>query len=130
MKEHGKFSAALKRTAVGRVAAGESVSGVARDVKVDRRRLYEWCDKYRAGGAEALRGRGRPRKATASVAVRRDSGEDELTAAQRRIAALERKIGQQQVDLDFFRRALRLVQERRQASTVPGSATSTKSSRR
>jgi hypothetical protein len=106
------------------------VTRVARDVKVDRRRLYEWCDKYRAGGAEALRGQGRPRKATASVAVRRDSGEDELTAARRRIAELERKIGQQQVDLDFFRRALRLVQERRQASAAPGSAASTKSSRR
>lgn len=130
MKQYGKFSAALKRAAVARVASGESVTQVARDVKVDRRRLYEWCDKYRAGGAEALRGRGRPRKATASVAVRRDSGEDELTLAQRRIAELERKVGQQQVDLDFFRRALRLVQERRQASAAPGSAASTRSSKR
>lgn len=130
MKEYGKFSVGVKRTAVARVVAGESVTKVARDVKVDRRRLYEWCDKYRAGGSAALRGRGRPRTATASVAVRRDSDEDELTVAQRRIAELERKIGQQQVDLDFFRRALRLVQERRQASAAAGSGPSARSSRR
>jgi hypothetical protein len=97
---------------------------------VDRRRLYEWCDKYRAGGPEALRGQGRPRGATAGVAVRREGDADELATAQRRIAELERKIGQQQVDLDFFRRALRLVQERRAASSAAGSAASTKSSRR
>jgi hypothetical protein len=41
------------------------------------------------------------------------AGEEDLARAQRRVAALERKIGQQQVDLDFFRRALRHVRERR-----------------
>jgi hypothetical protein len=41
------------------------------------------------------------------------AGEGELARAQRRVADLERKIGQQQVDLDFFRRALRHVRERR-----------------
>jgi hypothetical protein len=42
-----------------------------------------------------------------------ETGEDELARAQRRVAELERKIGQQQVDLDFFRRALRHVKETR-----------------
>ena len=41
------------------------------------------------------------------------AGEGDLARAQRRVAELERKIGQQQVDLDFFRRALRHVRERR-----------------
>jgi transposase len=45
-------------------------------------------------------------------------------------AALERKIGQQQVDLDFFRRALRHVRERVRPSVVLGVVRSTKSSRR
>ena len=127
MKEYRRYGVDLKRAAIARVAAGESVSQVARAVKVSRNRLYEWCDKYRAGGTESLRGQGRPRKATAPLW---EAGEDELAAAKRRIAALERKIGQQQVDLDFFRRALRLVQERRQASAAPGSARSVKSSGR
>jgi transposase len=42
-----------------------------------------------------------------------EAGEDELARAQRRVAGLERKIGEQQVDLDFFRRALRHVRETR-----------------
>jgi hypothetical protein len=35
---------------------------------------------------------------------------DELARAQARIAELERLIGRQQVDLDFFREALRLME--------------------
>ena len=49
-----------------------------------------------------------------------ETGEDELAGAQRRIAELERKIGQQQVDLDFFRRALRHVRGGCRPSVVPG----------
>jgi transposase len=50
--------------------------------------------------------------------------------ARRRIAELERKIGQQQVDLDFFQRALRQVREARRASGGPGATASTRSSKR
>jgi hypothetical protein len=46
------------------------------------------------------------------VAAPAAAGEEDLARAQRRVAELERKIGQQQVDLDFFRRALRHVRER------------------
>jgi transposase len=55
---------------------------------------------------------------------------EELARAQRRIAALERKIGQQQVDLDFFQQALRQVRGQRLRSGVPGGTASTKSSKR
>jgi hypothetical protein len=51
----------------------------------------------------------------------------ELDAARRRIAELERKVGQQQVDLDFFRRALRQVKGARRPSAAPGVTASTKS---
>jgi hypothetical protein len=43
---------------------------------------------------------------------------------------LERKIGQQQVELDFFRQALRQVGRKRRASDGPGAGSSTRSSRR
>jgi hypothetical protein len=82
---------------------------------------------------EALRGPGRPRKAAAVAAARarlKAAGEGELSAAKRQIAELERKIGQQQVDLDFFRQALQLVQDRQQASGGAGARRSLKSSRR
>jgi hypothetical protein len=78
-----------------------------------------------------LRSPGRPRKEEALALggrSRRDGGE--LAAAQRQIAELQRKIGEQQVDLDFFREALRRVKEIRQAAPTGGARPSTKSSRR
>ena len=110
-----------------RLAAGESVTKVARDLQLRGRLLYAWRDKVRQGGSAALRGRGRPRKRATAVAApvaapaaapaaaweAGETGEDEPAWAQRRVAELERKIGQQQVDLDFFRRALQHVRETR-----------------
>jgi transposase len=60
----------------------------------------------------------------------RQTSLEEQARAQRRIAALERKIGQQQVELDFFQRALRQVKEQRLRSGVAGGTASTKSSKR
>jgi transposase-like protein len=132
MKKHRYFSEEQKRAAVERVAAGEAVSTVARAIRADRKRLYEWRGKYQEGGAEAVRRVGRPRKAEALSARARSWQDepDEAKAAGRQIAELQRKIGEQQVDLDFFRRALRHVEETRRAHTAPGGAASTKSSKR
>jgi transposase len=115
MTKHREYPIALRQAAVARVAAGESVAEVARDLKLRGRLLYAWRDKIRTGGPAALRERGRPRKGGMAVAApaAAAAGEGELTRAQRRVAELERKIGQQQVDLDFFRRALRHVREGR-----------------
>jgi transposase len=93
---------------VAPVSSKESIAAVARDLKLRGRLLYAWRDQVRTGGPAALRERGRPRKGAPAMAT----GEGELARAQRRVADLERKIGQQQVDLDFFRRALRHVREK------------------
>lgn len=111
MTKHREYPIALRQAALARVAAGESVAEVARDLKLRGRLLYAWRDKVRTGGPAALRERGRPRKGATAAAVAA-AGEGDLARAQRRVAELERKIGQQQVDLDFFRRALRHVRER------------------
>jgi transposase-like protein len=129
-KKYRYLSVSSKRAAVGRVLQGEAVSTVARSIGVDRKRLYEWRDKYQVGGAEAVRRAGRPGKAEALHAQARARSRDELSAAHRRIAELERKIGEQQVDLDFFRRALRHIEEGRPAPAVRGAVASTKPSRR
>ena len=131
-KRYRYLSEAQKRAAVSRVAAGEAVSTVARSIGVNRNRLYEWCRKYREGGAEAVRRTGRPRKVE-SLSARSgawEDGMDELSSARRQIAELQRKVGEQQVDLDFFRKALRHIEETRRAQGVPGGAASTKSSKR
>jgi len=130
MKRPVVISAESKRGAVGRLAAGEAASAVAADLKVHRQRLYEWQDLVRQGGLEALRGPGRPRKGSLDGPPLKSALLNEGAAARRRIAELERKIGEQQADLDFFRQALRHVKARQQAAGVSGARRSTKSSGR
>ena len=130
MKRAKSVSVELKRAAVSRVAAGEDVSAVAAALKLDRRRIYEWQEQVRQGGLEALRGPGRPRKGVLDGPPLRGAIHNEGAAARRRIAELERKIGEQQADLDFFRQALRHVKARQQAAGVSGKPRSSKSSGR
>jgi transposase len=92
--------------------------------------VYEWQEVARRGGLEALRGPGRPRRSRLDGPPLRSALLNDGEAARRRIAELERKIGEQQGDLDFFRQALRHVKARQQAAGVPGAVRSTKSSRR
>ena len=130
MKRPVVISAEAKRRAVERLAAGESASSVAADLKVHRQRLYEWQDLVRQGGLEALRGPGRPRKGALEGPPLKSALLTEGAAARRRIAELERKIGEQQGDLDFFRQALRHVKARQQAAGASGKLRSSKSSGR
>jgi transposase-like protein len=135
---HRVFSREFKIGIICRMQAGESVSALARELKMTRKDLYAWRDRFQAGGPEALRGRGRPPKSEAaglaaigtSSATPADTPAAELEAARKRIAELERKVGQQQLDLDFFQRALRHVGAPRQPGTRPGVTGSTKSSKR
>src|ERR1700694_5243622 len=108
------FSRDYKLGIIRRILAGENVSALGRELRLTRKDLYAWRDRFLAGGPEALRGRGRPCKAGASAASGAGGRGAELEAACRRIAELERKIGQQQVELDFFRQALRQVGGARQ----------------
>jgi transposase len=123
------FSRTFKLAAVRRMMAGESVVALSRELRVLRKDLYLWHARFRGGGADALRGRGRPRKAVALPSGGKEppGGVD---AAREQIAELERKIGQQQLDLDFFRQALRRVGEARRPSGVLGAPASTRSSKR
>jgi hypothetical protein len=50
--------------------------------------------------------------------------------ARHRMVELERKVAQQELDLDFFRQALRHVKVRQQEAAGRGGLRSTKSSRR
>jgi transposase-like protein len=134
------FSREFKLAAVQRMLAGENVTALASELRIRRKYLYHWRDRFRAGGPEALRGPGRPAggfpesrpgaeasqpaPSTAATAL------EALAAAQRRIAELERKIGSQQVELDFFQQALRQVRATRRMNGVPGATASTRSSKR
>ncbi len=117
----------FKLAAIGRMAEAETVEGLAQELGVARGLLYKWRDAYAAEGAEGLRPPGRPSAASKPVAEPPWTvGTDALAAAQERIAMLERKVGEQQIDLDFFRAALRHVRARRQRSVGLGETASTK----
>ena len=59
----------LKLAAVRRVLAGESVSAVAQELGIRRKRLYVWKDRYAELGEAGLAQRraGRPRKEAAEA---------------------------------------------------------------
>jgi transposase len=145
MAEEGKrrFSREYKLAALARMAAGENVSALCRELGIRRKYLYQWRERFRVGGPAALRSRGRPTRADvaamrtdaalelpASVAMPPPDPPDELARALARIAELERKIGRQELELDFFQQALRHVGEARPSSDAPGGMTSTRSSKR
>jgi transposase len=130
-----RFSRELKLAAVQRMAMGANVSKLSRELGVSRKGLYQWQKQFRVGGPSALRGAGRPRCAEAVGLQANDpampaASSDELSNALARIAELERMIGQQTVDLDFFQQALQHVGGERQQSGASGGTASTRSSRR
>lgn len=136
-----RFSREFKLEALARMAAGENVSALARELGVLRKCLYQWRERYRIGGAVAVRSRGRPTKAE-SVALRAAGVVpaaaglppppplDALAQAERRIAELEQKVGRQALELDFFQHALQQIEEARLRRAVLGATTPTRSSKR
>jgi transposase-like protein len=100
------------------------VSALALELGVGRERLYEWRRRYEAHGVAALRGMGRPR--TSQRIAETQARRMVPPGPEQRIADLERTIGQQQLDLDFFRAALRRVAARRRASGGSGGTRSTR----
>jgi transposase-like protein len=113
------FTTEFKERAVLRLEAGASASALAAELGVRRKLLYDWRQAYREQGAAGLN-RKRGRKPGKLWAKRREPADDPLSQAQARIAELERLVGRQQVDIDFFRRALRLID----AEPASGSASS------
>jgi len=145
------FSTEFKSRVVQRIEAGERLAAVAVELGIRRKLLYEWRAAYRALGSAGLnrkrgpkpggkksavsspgRASSDPPSVPAGASSSARSGEElaqarELAEAKARIAELERVIGRQQVDLDFFQRALRLMD-----ATPPSgiAANSTRSSKR
>lgn len=124
MGEKGRvFALAYKLTVVRRLVAGESVSATAKELGIRRKVLYEWKDRYRKLGEAGLRPVGRPKKVVPlgppAAAVVGSRGE--LQTARERIGELERKVGQQELELDFFAAALRRIRAAKNAEPASAS---------
>ena len=99
-----KFSKEFKLEAVRRIQAGQSVAELARALEVKPTELYRWCREREEFGERAFAGKGRP------------------LAEPDQIAELERKIGQQALEIDFLKRALQHVEEQRQLRALADGA--------
>jgi len=122
-----RWTREFKLRALSRMEAAADVTALAAELGCRRELLYIWRHKVRSGGAEALHPIGRPSQAARLFdETLAPSAASAASSEQRQIEELQRKIGQQQLDLDFFRAALRHVREARLKKGVPGGTASTR----
>ena len=116
-----KYPPEFRQQALERLKTCHNVTALARELGIRRKWLYEWRNQARAAVANAS---GPAQSSVPVEAVR----EPERDALQQRIADLERLVGQQAAEIDFFKGALRRVKERRQSSGETGGGASTRRS--
>jgi transposase len=121
-RERRLFSREFKLMAIRRMEAAGNVTALAEELGVRREQLYKWSRLYAAGGAEALVSPGRPRPTPQAAPAALDE--------QRRIAELERKLGEQAMLIDFFKGALQRIKASRRPSEGPGGTASSPRSKR
>jgi transposase-like protein len=112
MKSRRKFTKEFKQTAVHRLNSGQSVAEVARALEVHPSDLHRWRRELQDHGERAFLGAGKKR------------------AEETKVAELERKIGQQSMEIDFLKRALQHVEEQRLLRALNNGAPSTSRSRK
>lgn len=97
-----KFSREFKLAALQRMERGASVGEVARAFEINPNLLHRWRLEFRQGRGNAFPGGGQRRW------------------EQSREAELERKIGQQALEIDFLKQCLQRIEEQRQLQAVTG----------
>jgi len=102
-----KFTREFKLDAIERLESGVSVAAVARALEVSPSLLQRWRQEFRESPGAAFPG----------------SGQRPLDAD--RVAQLERKIGQQTLEIDFLKGCLQRIEQQRQLQAVVGKPLST-----
>ena len=97
-----KFTREFKIAAVKRMQAGQSVARLARELQVNGNQLHQWKREFTLRPSSAFPGEGHRR------------------AEETEIAQLERKVGQQAMEIDFLKGCLRQIEQLRtsQAETA------------
>lgn len=134
MPNRRKYSGEFRREAVARLKDCSSVTGLARELGIRRKWLYEWKKQFpeRCGGVagnEEPAGGGsresKPQQAPGGLLVGDPGAASEQRRLRERIGELERLTARQALEIDFFRGALRRVNERRAANEPTGAKAST-----
>jgi transposase-like protein len=108
-----QYSRELKITCMREIDSGKSTAEVARKYQLNPNRLEVWKSQWRAQGELAFPGKG---------------SRAESTHEAERIVELERKIGQQTMEIDFLKKALQRFRERRLPVVGSGDTSSTSKS--
>lgn len=112
MMARRKFSKEFKVAAIRRLQGGHTAAEVARALEVHPTDLYRWRQELNEHGERAFQGVGKK------------------GAEESRIADLERKVGQQALEIDFLKRALQHVEEERLLRALSTGAASTSTSKK
>ena len=107
--ERRQFTREFKLTAVKRLEDGISIGEVARALEVNPNVLHRWRREF-------------PGNAFPGLGKRR--------WAEGRVAELERKIGQQALEVDFLKECLQRIEEQRMLQALNGKPPSARKSRR
>jgi transposase len=107
-----QFTKEFKLAAVRRLEQGISIAELARGLEVNPNVLHRWKRELRAGTGNAFPGNGKARW------------------SEGRVAELERKIGQQALEIDFLKGCLQRIEEQRMLQALTGNPPSTRKSRK
>ena len=102
-----QFTKEFKLAAVRRLEQGVSITEAARALEVNANVLHRWRREFRKGPGNVFPGHGKQRWADG------------------RIAELERKIGQQALEIDFLKGCLQRIEEQRMLQALTGNPPST-----
>jgi transposase len=107
-----RFPTAYKLKAIERAEGGEGVLPVARTLGISRKLLHDWIKAWKAHGPDGLNRKRGPKPGPRRLKPLQadDKKRSALAQANARIAELERLVGRQQLDIDFFRKALRALE--------------------
>jgi transposase len=106
-----QFTREFKLAAVRRLEPGVSITELARGLEVNPNVLHRWRREFWQGPGNVFPGNGQRRW------------------SEGRIAELERKIGQQTLEIDFLKGCLQRIEEQRMLQALPGNPQSTGKSR-
>jgi transposase-like protein len=107
-----QFTKEFKLAAIHRLERGVAIGEVARALEVNPNVLHRWRREFRQGPGNSFPGNGKQRW------------------PEGRIADLERKIGQQALEIDFLKGCLQRIDEQRMLQALTGNPPSTGRSRK
>ena len=107
-----QFTQEFKLAAIRRLEQGISIAEVARGLEVNPNVLHRWRREFRQGPGNVFPGSGRQRW------------------SEGRVAELERKVGQQTLEIDFLKGCLQRIEEARMLQVLNGNPRSSGKSKK